>query len=164
MTTVKFLLSAKYTLPTKTTLNLGFEREEYTNPSNPTVDAATTSIFNQTVSGTVNVTAYPNQKNLNVYWVGAQQEYENGFSVLVGYYHVTQNAYGSGANAGCSSAATSATCSGTQSYISLLGDYRFTKRTDTYAGFMSSKVSGGPANGYVDTSNRVLGVGLRHVF
>jgi predicted porin len=43
-------------------------------------------------------------------------------------------------------------------------DYRFTRRFDTYAGVMYSKVSDGLANGYLYNSNTNVMVGFRFQF
>ena len=64
---------------------------------------------------------------------------------LVGaYYGYKQNAYGTGANAGCSTN-KSGTCSGTEDVISFDADYRLTKRFDGFVGVMYSGVKDGLA-------------------
>ncbi len=160
--TKSYMLAARYTWDALTVRG-GFEREEYSNPSNPTSDATLSSIFGVAVAS-VSVTAFPSQKNLNVYWLGGGYDVVPAFTVLLGAYHVSQNAYA------CTSA-TASGCSGSLNYYSLVGDYHLSKRTDTYFGFMESKVSGGPANAVLnkaplpsETSNRIIALGIRHVF
>jgi len=57
-----------------------------------------------------------------------------------------------------------AQCSGNLDAFSLVADYRFTKRFDTYAGVMYSKVADGLANGYLHDSNTNVMAGFRFQF
>jgi predicted porin len=114
------------------------------------------------------VTAYPNQKNLNVLWLGGGYDFTPAFTLLLGGYRVLQNNYDP---AGCADRKQLSRCSGTLNYYSLVGDYHFSKRTDTYLGIMQSNVSGGPAAAVANTApaqsvntNRIVALGLRHVF
>jgi predicted porin len=157
-----YMAAVKYTI-VQTTLRAGFERETYSNPSNPTQDAAVTSIFGYPVAA-MSVTAYDNEKALNVFWLGVQQDFSHAITALLGGYHVSQNGYDCPTN-------TASGCSGSLNYYSLVGDYHFSKRTDSYLGLMISTVSGGPANAVVnkaplssETSNRIIALGIRHVF
>jgi predicted porin len=158
-----YMLAARYTLSKDTSLKAGYERISYSNPSHPAADQAITSLFGQTIVAPASVSAFPNAKIFNVFWIGGSHNVTSSFTVLAGIYHVAQNSYGTGASAGCSSAAAS-TCSGTQNYDSLVGDYHLTARTDVYAGVLLSRVTGGPASGFFDASNRTVGTGLRHTF
>jgi len=161
-----YMLSAKYTLA-KTTGKIGFEREEFQNPTNATADLGVNTVFGQTISA-MNVNAFPlGKKTLNVYWIGATQEFTGGWSLSGAAYHVAQNGYN------CPASGTGSGCSGALNYYSLLGDYRFTKRTDMYVGAMFDRVSGGPATAVAnsvasglasETVNRIIGLGMRHVF
>jgi predicted porin len=161
--TKSYMLSAKYTWE-QTTLRAGFEREEYDNPSNPDSDKLITSVFGISLAAAPTVDAYDNQKTLNVFWLGVQEDFSPGFSLLVGAYHVAQNDYD------CPKS-SAAGCSGSLNYYSVVADYKFSKRTDSYLGFMESTVSGGPANAVIitgttpaETSNRIFALGLRHRF
>jgi len=161
--TKAYMLSAKYSFDALTVRG-GFEREEYTNPSNPTSDATLTSIYGVAVAS-VSTNPFPTgQKNLNVYWLGGGWDFSSAFSLLLGGYHVSQNAYA------CTTP-TNKACSGSLNYYSLVGDYHFSKRTDSYFGLMESTVSGGPAYAVAnkaplasETSNRIIALGIRHVF
>ena len=161
--TNSYMAAVKYTLAT-TTLRAGFEREDFNNPSNPTADQAVTSIFGYALSAPASVTSYNNEKTLNVFWLGAAQDFTPAVTALLGLYHVAQNDYA------CTSS-TAKGCSGALNYYSLVGDYHFSKRTDTYFGLMLSNVSGGPANAVLnkaplasENTNRIVALGLRHVF
>ena len=160
--TKAYMLSGKYAW-SQTTLRAGYELEEIANPSNPTLDAAVTTVFGYALSAAPTVDAYPNEEKLNVFWVGGQEDFTSAFSLLLGVYHVLQNGYD------CT-AKTEKACSGTLNYYSLVADYHFSKRTDTYFGIMDDTVSGGPAaavantSGPSETHNRTVALGLRHIF
>jgi hypothetical protein len=83
------------------------------------------------------------------------------------YYGLKQNAYGAGADAGCSTN-KSGTCSGTEDVISFDAVYRLSKRFDGYAGVMYSGVHDGLAAGYLfhttDITTTVSTVGVRYKF
>ena len=162
-----YMVAAKYTWEALT-VRAGYEREEYKNPSNPTLDLTVNSLFGTTLAAAPSVTAFPSQKNLNVYWLGGGYAFTPGFTLLLGGYHVSQNDYDS---AGCSDGKELARCSGSLNYTSLVGDFTLSKRTDLYAGLMLSTVSGGPAAAVAntaptpsETSNRIVALGIRHRF
>jgi predicted porin len=84
--------------------------------------------------------------------------------LTVAYYGYHQNAYGTGAEAGCSTAANSA-CSGSFEAFSFDADYHFNKHFDAYAGAMYSGVHDGVANGYIYyTTNINPTIGVRYKF
>ena len=162
-----FMASAKYVWE-QLTVRAGFEREEYKNPSNAASDLTVTSLFGTPLAAAPSVTAFPSQKNLNVYWLGGGYAFTPGFTLLLGGYHVSQNDYDT---AGCSSGKELARCSGSLNYYSLVGDFNLSKRTDLYAGVMLSTVSGGPAAAVANTAptpsetgNRIVALGIRHRF
>jgi predicted porin len=181
--TSAFMISGKYKIEASgTTIKAGWERETFKDPSNPTQDKAMTSVFGYTIT-TPNVTAFQGaNESLNTFWVGGQQDFTPAFSLLLGLYRTNQNQF-AGATTTSTGAATTANtcakagkyCSGALDFYSLALDYHFSKRTDTYFGAMLSKVSGGPAAAVVvknssgaivadETSNRIIAVGIRHVF
>ena len=59
------------------------------------------------------------------------------------------------------STASAATCSGSEDVYSVMTDYRWTKRFDTYAGVMLSRVFDGLASGFLNTSTADPMVGFR---
>ncbi|HYA77008.1 MAG TPA: porin [Burkholderiaceae bacterium] len=142
--TKAYMASAKYTWDL-TTFRIGYEREEYNDPSNPAVDQQTTSIFGFPIAGLVNVTSYPNEEALNVYWAGIQQQFTPAFSVLSGAWKVFQNQYN------CTTGAQSG-CSGNLNYYALVGDYYLSKRTDLYLGIADALVTGGPRNAVLNAA------------
>jgi predicted porin len=175
--TKAFMLGAKYTFDaTKTTIRGGYEREEFEDPSNPGTPATTTpvvapatgdqavnSLFGYTITK-VGVTSYNTQKKINVFWFGGSQEITTAFSVSAAWYRASQNSWSAGATGSENCGTTGSLCSGATNYYSLVADYRFSKRTDAYAGIMKDTASGGMAFGYADPTNRIIAVGMRHSF
>jgi predicted porin len=112
----------------------------------------------------INNTAYKKaDKILQVYWAGAKYVVTEQFYTIIAYYGYKQDAYATGANLNCSST-VSAACSGHLNAASIMGDYHFTKRLDSYGGVMWSNVSHGLANGYLNTTNLNPTIGLRFSF
>ncbi len=112
-----------------------------------------------------NNTAYAkSSKTLQVYWTGVKYTFWENFDVTAAYYGYKQNAYATGKEAGCSSATVSGACSGNLNAVSLVADYRFTKRFDVFGGAMWSQVTGGLANGYLQTNNTNPTIGVRFSF
>jgi predicted porin len=140
----------------------GYEHIKYSNPTDPLAPG-----FDDNggyVLAYVNNAAFPNDKILQVYWAGVKFAVNANFDLTAAYYGYSQNAYGTGKNAGCSTIA-SGTCSGTESAASFSADYRFTKRFDVYAGLMWTQVKNGLASGYdLNTSNVDPTIGLRWRF
>jgi predicted porin len=79
------------------------------------------------------------------------------------YYGYSQNAYGTGAQAGCTTTAHS-TCSGSLDAFSFDADYRFDVHFDTYLGAMYSGVHDGAASGYLHSTNINPTIGIRYKF
>ena len=79
------------------------------------------------------------------------------------YYGVQQNAYGTGKQADCSTAAHSV-CSGSLEAFSFDADYRFNVHFDAYFGAMYSAVHDGMASGYFYSTNINPTVGVRYKF
>jgi predicted porin len=142
-------------------LYAGYEHIQFANPTHAL--AAGTSGLGGYILAFVSNTTYADDKELNVYWAGVRYSVLRQLDVTAAFYGFRQNAYGTGAQAGCSSIAFS-TCSGSFHAYSLDADYRFTKRFDAYAGLMYSEVSDGAANGYIDRTNSNPTIGVRFVF
>ena len=127
----------------------GYEHIQYANPDTPLSAgfnvAAYTIAFVNVQSGPKST--YVNDKTLQVYWAGVRYTVIPELDLVGAYYGYKQNAYGTGANAGCSTN-KSGTCSGTEDVISFDADYRFTKRFDGYFGAMYSGVKDGLAAGF----------------
>jgi predicted porin len=144
----------------------GYEHIQYANPATPL--SAGFNIANYTIAF-VNVqsgakSTYVNDKNLQVFWGGVRYTVIPELDLTAAYYGYKQNAYGTGADAGCSTS-KSGTCSGTEDDLSFDADYRLTKRFDAYAGVMYTGVHDGLAAGYIyHTTDITTTMGVRFKF
>lgn len=137
---------------------IGYNHIKYENPSLPITEP-----FNGLGGYCLSVisnTAFPNPKVLQISWGGLKYAVTKDFDVTGALYHYDQNSYG---KVRCSNT-SAATCSGTLEAYSLAMDYRFTKRFDAYAGVMFSRVAGGLASGFLNTSTADPMVGFRFKF
>ena len=151
------MLVAKYGVgPLK--LYAGYENIQFANPKTPLALGQT--IVGGYTLGTVSNTAFPNKKDLQVFWTGAKYAVKSDIDVMVAYYHQQQNSFGV---VSCSDSSL-ATCSGRLDAVSLLVDYRFAKRWDAYAGAMYSIASNGLASGFLHNTTIDPTVGLRFQF
>ena len=163
------MLLARFTPFEALTFKAGFEHQELKNPSNPTVDAATTSIYSYPVAA-VNVNPYgtgPKPK-INVYWFGGTYAITPAFKVSLGYYRGHQQDFStSNANGQLGNK------SGNDNYYSVMLEYALSKRTNFYLANMENTKTGGFRNGVNGTTIGAstgigawdtFGVGLRHMF
>ena len=140
----------------------GWEHIEYDNPSIPLPAGFNTE--GGYVLAFVNNTAYAkSSKTLQVYWAGVKYPVLPQLNLTGAFYGYKQNAYATGADAGCSTTVSGA-CSGNLIAFSFSADYRFTKRFDAYAGAMYSDVTNGLANGYLQRQNINPTIGVRYSF
>jgi predicted porin len=139
----------------------GYEHISYTNPATR-LNAGFTDIGGY-VLAFVNNTAYPDSKIIQVYWSGVRYPVIPHLELTVAYYGVHQDAYGTGSQAGCATAAHSV-CSGNLEAFSFDADYRFSKHFDAYLGAMYSGVHDGLASGYLATTNINPTLGVRYKF
>jgi len=139
----------------------GYERIQFNNPANPL--AAGTLTIGGYILAVTNNAAFNNQKTLDVYWAGVKFGVTPNLDVLAAYYGYDQNSFATGANTGCNTNVSSG-CTGTEDVLSLVLDYRLSKRFDVYAGTMYSGVKNGLANGYLNTTNVATTAGLRFRF
>jgi predicted porin len=140
----------------------GYEHIRFENPSTP-LTAGFDDIGGYKLAF-VNNTAFPHDKIQQVFWAGVKYKVIPDVELTAAYYGYKQNAYGTGAVAGCSSA-IDATCSGSLDAISFDADWRLSKRFDAYAGVMYTGVHDGMANGYAfHTTDMNPTVGIRFSF
>jgi hypothetical protein len=178
MVTAKY----KFTGPIKLEVMGGYEWMQFANPSNPVPVGFVNNVG--TTFSVVSNTAYPNDKVLQMAWVGAKWQATDHLVVQGAYYHYWQNSFGDGSGKwtgvvagtaynglvtsgvgpkGCSSNAF-ASCSGYIDYASLVFDYVFTKHFDMYAGVMYSTGAGGLVAGFLNSWNVAPTVGARYSF
>ena len=73
------------------------------------------------VMSTVNNAAFPNDKVLQMMWIGGKYKATDNLTLIGSYYHETQNSYGAGALVGCSTNVSSF-CSGSLNVVSFVAD------------------------------------------
>jgi predicted porin len=100
------------------------------------------------------------QKILQISWAGARYTPIPQLDLSAAYYQYNQKSFNAN---GCSNA-SAASCAGELHDASLVADYHWTKRFDTYAGVNYSIVQNGLANGYLFTSDWTPMVGVRFNF
>jgi predicted porin len=139
----------------------GYIHIKYANPADP-LSAGFNDIGNYVLAFVTN-NAYINSKTVQVYWTGVRYTVIPNLDLTAAYYGYRQNAYGTGTQAGCSTAAHS-TCSGRSEAYSFDADYRFNPHFDAYLGAMYSGVQDGLASGYIHTTNINPTIGVRYKF
>jgi predicted porin len=140
----------------------GYEHIKYANPNTP-LPAGFDTIGGYKLAY-VNNAAFPHDKTMQVFWGGVRYTVIPELDLVGAYYGYKQDAYGTGANAGCSTN-VSGTCSGTLDTVSFDADYRLSKRFDAYAGVMYTGVHDGLANGYLfHTTDITTTTGVRFKF
>ena len=139
----------------------GYEYIKYANPKAP-LSAGFTDIGGY-VLAFVSDNSYNTSKYVQVFWTGVRYTVIPNLELTAAYYGVHQNAYGTGAQAGCSTTAHSV-CSGSLEALSSDADYHFNVHFDAYLGAMYSGVHDGLANGYIHTTNINPTVGVRYKF
>jgi predicted porin len=139
----------------------GYEHIKYTNPTRP-LSAGFNDIGGYVLAFVTN-NAYNNSKTVQVYWTGVRYTVIPHLDLTAAYYGYHQNAYGTGKQAGCTTAANS-TCSGSFEAFSFDADYFFNNHFDAYLGAMYSGVHDGVASGYLSTTNINPTVGVRYRF
>ena len=139
----------------------GYERIKYANPDRP-LSAGFNDIGDYVLAFVTN-NAYIVSKTLNVYWTGVRYTVLPDLDLTLAYYGYQQNAYGTGKQAGCTTAAHSV-CSGSSEAFSFDADYYFNKHFDAYLGAMYSGVHDGVASGYLYTTNINPTAGVRYKF
>jgi predicted porin len=174
--------------PSEPTLTVsgGFSRIDYSNPSDGGLAPGHTTIggyqlgpilstSGSSATGIVNYAFTGGDRLLNVTFVTAKYQYDSHWSAAAGYYRYDQNTYGLGVNSlpgivaasfsntNCSSSAF-INCSGSEQVVSFRVDYDWTKNLKLYAGVAYSKVNGGMAFSYLNTSEFDPTVGMRFTF
>jgi predicted porin len=169
------MLLAKYTYgPLK--LYGGYEYINYANPSDTYAGGFTALGGLPVIKGGVTSTAYTDNLNFQVFWLGAKYSILSNLDVAAGYYHYDQANYDTSPGKNCGPntvipgpgysphGTLKGDCAGTLNAYSAMIDWKPMKRLDVYAGLMYSEVNGGLASGYLNTNNLDPTVGLRLQF
>jgi predicted porin len=154
-----YLAALRYQTTEKLALKAGYERMQISAPSNYGADQGIGQLYGYNVA-LATQGAFVDQKNINVYWLGANYQVSSAVKASVGFYDAQTPAYvGSGSIAGAT---------GDDKYYSAMVEYYLSKKTNLYAAFMLDKKSGGllvSATGYgsIATFN-TYGAGMRVQF
>jgi predicted porin len=136
----------------------GWERVKYANPKHP--DPAGTIGLGGYMLSVVNNTAFTINRIMQYSWIGARWTPVTQFELTAAYYQYNQK---SNAANGCSDT-SAATCAGELHDASLVADYHWTKRFDTYAGINYSLVQDGLASGFLFKNEFSPAIGVRFNF
>lgn len=136
----------------------GYEHIGYENPAHP-LSAGQTTIGGYDLS-VVNNKAYVHQKILQISWVGVRYAITRALDLTGAYYRYDQNSYKGN---GCSNTSASS-CRGALNAMSLVADYKLTKRFDVYGGVNYSNVANGLAAGFLQSAMVAPMVGVRFNF
>jgi predicted porin len=161
----EWMITAKYKWDRFEVLG-GYEHFDFANPANPVIGVPNGAVpavnlfynaYGTLMTPTNN--AYPNDKIVQMMWIGGKWKATDNLTLIAAFYHQTQNAFdiaapsaGGTKGAGCSTA-NSSLCSGSQDTVSFVADYVFNKHFDVYAGVAYSQANGGVAAGFAQTQN-----------
>jgi len=150
--TSAIMFAGKYKITNDANLKAGYETFTLSNPTTnlPTTGAGV-GYYNQIVQKLANFNG--SNQTTNVYWFGGDYNVTPKLNLAVGYFDVNQQ-----------QSADLAQKNGDSTYLSLLVDYQFSKRLDTYAGFMAAQYSGDAFSSGYYSSNSIFAVGARLKF
>ena len=106
---------------------------------------------------------YANEKKVQYWWLGGKYSFTSSVEWSLAWYHFEQNAFATGANAGCSDA-RAANCKGATDAIATIVVWKLSKRFDTYGGAMWSEAKDGMANGFLNRTTIDPTIGVRYNF
>jgi predicted porin len=166
---------AKYTV-NRLKLYVGYQLTEFANPSDPFAVAGTgfTDISGDfvcfscsAINGTsISSTAYTKHKIQQLVWFGDTYALTPSLDLTTAYYHVSQNDFSNqGRNAAGGTCAIAATalfsCAGTLDSASIVLDWKFAPKWDTYIAAVYERLNGGLDSGYLANNNWSTVAGLR---
>jgi len=99
-----------------------------------------------------------------VMWTGAKYGITKDLDLIGAYYHYIQNSYVNGFNCSLGNAPNNSRCQGWFDDFSVVLDWRFLPKWDTYIGTMYSAAFGGYANGDISRNNLATTAGVRFRF
>jgi predicted porin len=166
------MLLAKYTVD-KLKLSAGYEWVHYAAPSD-LVNAAGTSFDGISVMDNANtgfypVTSFANQQDqiFHVFWAGARYAITDSLEVAASYYGYRQSNAANAVSAGCfgvKGLIASGSCSGSMNAASVMLDWKFAPKWDTYIGTFWSETNGGLNSGFLAHDNIATTAGIRFRF
>ena len=153
-----YLAALRYQATEQLALKAGYERMQISAPSNYGADQSIGQLYGYNVA--LSASPFTGQKNINVFWLGANYQVSSAVKASVGFYDAQTPAYvGTGSTPGAT---------GDDKYYSAMVEYYLSKKTNLYAAFMLDKKSGGllvsaTGPGSIATFN-TYGAGLRVQF
>ncbi|NNM68581.1 MAG: porin [Gallionella sp.] len=158
-----YLAALRYQATEQLALKAGYERMQISAPSNYGADQGIGQLYGYNVGS---MSAFTGQKNINVFWLGANYQVSSAVKASVGFYDAQTPAYVGSGVGGAGQPAAGAT--GDDKYYSAMVEYYLSKKTNLYAAFMLDKKSGGllvsaTGPGSIATFN-TYGAGLRVQF
>ncbi len=164
------MILAKYTLD-KLKLSAGYEWVHYA-PSDDFGNFVTDhTVLDAANTGFIPVTVFSNQSDtiFQVVWAGARYSITSNLDVAAAYYHYMNGA--SAANATNTAACLSgfapgdkSSCAGTMNAASVMIDWKFAPKWDTYLGTFYSANQGGLSSGFLAKDNLATTAGVRFRF
>jgi predicted porin len=144
------MIGAKYKLSDAATIKAGWQHFSRSTASD-VYTTSNTNYYGYTLSAISQVGA---TRGFDTFWFGGDYNVNSNLNLAVGYFDI-----------GYEQSADSAQLNGDLRYYSFLADYKFSNRTDVYAGLMLQNSSGAqfPATTYIN-NNSVFGIGIRHKF
>ena len=146
-----YLLAAKYKSGNGT-LKGGWERYNLKKPTDTPVDGY--AYFGTATGGTSDIalTGYGGAtQTVDIYFVGGDYNVSPAFNLAAGFYDIHYQAY-------------TGKPAGDIFWYTMVGDYKFSKRTDMYGGFVMIDYRGDKYSGMTYQSNSLGMVGIRHKF
>jgi predicted porin len=155
------MVATKYSWD-KWKLFAGYEWLQLVNPSDPV--NSLTEITGDLVT-TVNSTNFNGgAKHFQIAWAGAKYAITDSLDISGAYYHEWQNDY-SGNTLSKTQCATNALvsgkCAGSMDAASVMLDWKFAPKWDTYVGVLYSKWNGGMDSGLLANNNLATTAGVR---
>ena len=170
------MVNAKYTME-RVKLYAGWEWVQQKNPSDPFtvpgsgfLDVAGDFVcFGCTnLNGTnISSTAFNGgTKIFQIAWFGGTYALLPNLDLTAAYYHEWQNDFSGGAKNGaggtCAFATTAlSSCAGTLDAVSIVLDWKFAPKWDTYIGTLYEQINGGLANGFLASNTWQTTAGVR---
>ncbi len=176
--TTQLMISAKYELD-RLKIFGGFNMNHFSAPSDPSISCITdiSGLPLGNCPGTTGMKAINSVlldgRTFSIAWIGARYALTDSIDVTGAYYHAWQNTFqnaGGGSAPGAPFASQtscaqtpmiSIECSGTQDTLSLLVDWKFAPKWDTYLGTVYTQQNGGLVSGYIEHNNWTTSAGLR---
>jgi predicted porin len=157
------MVLAKYTVD-KLKLSAGYEWIYYNSPSDPSSFVTGVSLMDGANTGFNPITRFSAQKpqTFQVFWGGARYAITDSLEVAAAYYRYDQN--DATGQAGCSIPTSSGSCNGSMNAASIMLDWKFAPKWDTYIGTFYSESNGGLNAGYLAHENIATTAGVRFRF